>query len=317
MIEVVAPLLNFCQSAIDSSLWPLSKIGYGTKPVAGIWLGLVVGLGLSGAIIGNMNLDQVQAQTSASSSGQKPLIFNQAGLSAEIAEIKRTYSGQLGEYRQADQQFRVAQRQFFQLNTLAALETAVTESRQVMILRDQVLATYLEWLRLELTGATGVNLVHKKLALEKVVELQKATTRHREKVERVEDRFQLAEVMDDFEAWRFLFQPTTTFSVTILRLAKLQAIYDQTQGLYADLRDRVTQPSSSQAAVINQAKITRGLNEAELKLVDIQLAIEQVNHDLDEKLADQEVANITDDLNQIFVLINQSLILLNELVVNL
>lgn len=176
----------------------------------------VVGLLLVGLML--LRPWSVAAQT-------EPITEKQSILN-EIAEVERTYKGQLAEYRQAASQFEIAKGQFEKLNTLASLEVAVQDTRKVMLLRDQVFLTYLKLIELNLLEAEGINLEEKTVALEKTRELQLDFTAHFDLVDRALDRVGVGQAADDFEVLSPQIVSLSNYVSTLLKISKLQTVYD-------------------------------------------------------------------------------------------
>jgi hypothetical protein len=190
-------------------------------------------------LIGLLFISPVFVSAATSPISQKESIVD------EIAEVKRSYKGQLAEYRQANDQFIIAKGQFEKLNTLASLEVAVQDVRKVLSLRDQVLLTYLKLIELELLEADGINLEEKTLALEETKDLQRDFLAHKDLVDNAIDRVAVDQVANDFE----LLSPRVTslsgYASSLLQIGKLQTIYDQSLTLVdaTDPRNLTEEPS--------------------------------------------------------------------------
>lgn len=154
-------------------------------------------------------------------------ISQKASISDEIAEVKRSYKGQLAEYRQANDQYVIAKGQFEQLNTLSSLEVAVQDFRKVMSLRDQVLLTYLKLIELELLEADGINLEEKDIALEETKDLQGDFLAHKDLVDNAIDRVAVNRVADDFQLLSPRILNLSSYASTLLKIGKMQTIFDQ------------------------------------------------------------------------------------------
>lgn len=158
-------------------------------------------------------------------------ISQKQSLLDEIAEVDRTYKGQLAEYRTAADQFNIAKGQFAQLNTLASLEVAVQAGRKALLLRDQVLSTYLKLIELRLFEADGINLEEKALALERAKTLQRDFQAHYDLTNQALDRVALNQVTDDFEVLSPQISSLANYASELLKLGKLQTVYDHALSL--------------------------------------------------------------------------------------
>ncbi|MDH5533219.1 MAG: hypothetical protein OEX81_02190 [Candidatus Pacebacteria bacterium] len=174
-----------------------------------------------------------------------PIISQKESIIDEIAEVRRSYKGQLAEYRQANDQFIIAKGQYEKLNTLASLEVAVQDVRKVLSLRDQVLLSYLKIIELELLEADGINLEEKTIALEETKDLQRDFLAHKDLVDNAIDRVAVNQVADDFELLSPRITSLSSYASALLRVGKLQTIYDQSLTLVeaTDPRNLTDEPS--------------------------------------------------------------------------
>jgi hypothetical protein len=172
-------------------------------------------------------------------------ISQKASISDEISEVRRTYKGQLAEYRQANDQYVIAKGQFQQLNTLASLEVAVQDFRKVLSLRDQVLLTYLKLIELELLEADGINLEEKDVSLEDTKDLQRDFLAHKDLVDNAIDRVAVNQVAADFELLSPRIVNLSNHASSLLKIGKMQTIYDQSVTLVeaTDPRNLTDEPS--------------------------------------------------------------------------
>lgn len=158
-------------------------------------------------------------------------IIEKQSLLDEIAEVERTYRGQLAEYRTAADQFNIAKGQFAKLNTLASLEVAVQDGRKALLLRDQVLLTYLKLIELKLLEADGINLEEKEIALERTRALQRDFQAHYDLTNKALDRVAINQVADDFELLSPRISSLANYASELLKLGKLQTVYDHALSL--------------------------------------------------------------------------------------
>lgn len=162
---------------------------------------------------------------------QVDLISEKKSIIEEIAEVDRTYKGQLAEYRQAADQFNIAKGQFTKLNTLASLEVAVQDGRKALLLRDRVLLTYLKLIELKLLESDGINLEEKTIALDMTKDLQQDFQAHLDLTNNAIDRVAVNQVADDFEILAPKITNLSNYVSTLLRIGKLQTIYDHSLSL--------------------------------------------------------------------------------------
>lgn len=162
---------------------------------------------------------------------QEPIITEKQSLFDEIAEVDRTYKGQLAEYRQAADQFNIAKGQFAKLNTLASLEVAVQDGRKALLLRDQVLLTYLKLIELKLLESDGINLEEKTVALDMTKDLQRDFQAHYDLTVNAIDRVAVNQVADNFEVLAPRITSLANYASALLRIGKLQTVFDHAVSL--------------------------------------------------------------------------------------
>lgn len=162
---------------------------------------------------------------------QVDLIAEKKSIFEEIAEVDRTYKGQLAEYRQAADQFNIAKGQFTKLNTLASLEVAVQDGRKALLLRDRVLLTYLKLIELKLLEADGINLEEKTIALDMTKDLQQDFQAHYDLTNNAIDRVAVNQVADDFQILAPKITNLANYASELLKIGKLQTVYDHALSL--------------------------------------------------------------------------------------
>jgi hypothetical protein len=231
---------------------------------------------------------------------QAPAIVSQDSLARDLAEVQRTYRGQLEEYRLANQQFVVAQQEASQLGTLSSLESAVKATQKVMIIRDQVLSdqvliTYVKMLELELRQAGGVKPSAKDQTLLVLEETTKALTRHLESTKSSVDRQAIAARADDFEALVPLYTFGVDFTRQLLVLAKLRTSYNDAVSIFTTLSTQEMELSS-----LARDERERALDEINLSLADIDSQLDLVDLEMDESLDKAKVSK-SKLLDEIFV----------------
>lgn len=163
-------------------------------------------------------------------------VFEKDELKEDIAEVKRTLNGQLAEYRQSEQDFRILQGQYFQLNTLSSLEAAIQGTRSVQEKRNQVLGTYLALLTLELNNTAGIKLEYREYVITEIEALELALLRHTDQVRTSLDRVAIAKASSDFELTGQKVQQTIAFARSVLQLARYQALFDSTVSVLENIR---------------------------------------------------------------------------------
>lgn len=245
------------------------------------------------------SVSEIEAQT--------PTILGQDVLERDLAEVQRSYRGQLEEYRVAQQQFVVAQQESVQLGTLSSLEAAVKATQKVMIIRDQVLLSYVKILELELRLADGLELSLKDKALLALEETTKSLNRHLDSTRASLDRPAIATRADDFLALEPLYTFSVEFSRELLLLAKLRNSYDTAAGVFNELADQ-----ELELTAIAQEERQRALEEVRLSLVDVDYLLDLTELEFEESLVRGRVRK-NKSLDSIYVELIQLVNFLDEL----
>lgn len=279
--------------------------------VSDIFKQMLVGLavvGISLVFVLDPGLTGAQSVSPSSLVAQQPAIVAQDSLTRDIAETKRSYAGQLEEYRQLNQQFVVARQQFAQLGTLTSLEASVQATQKLMIMRDQVLLTYVRLLELELQASSSIEVGLKDQAVELLSETTKAITQHLESTKTSTDRQSIAERSTQFESIEPLYSFTVDYTKRLLQLGKLRTSYDQALGILSDI------PST----VPNQTELARGerqraLDQIELTLGDADALLRESELEMEEALDKVRIAP-SDTLDDAYVALTQATNFLQEVI---
>lgn len=161
-------------------------------------------------------------------------------LNEQLADLARSYRGQMLEYTVAEKEYLLAVTQYQQLNTLAALEQAVVATRQASLIRDLVLITYMQQLRLHLLQTQGIEVGVKSRTLERIENMITAVQLHHDETQKVADRVQLQTVTDAFQVIVPEYEKLALFSVGIIELGRLQNAHDQTKAVFEFISDADT-----------------------------------------------------------------------------
>lgn len=241
-----------------------------------------------------------------------PPISQKESIVNDIAEVKRTYKGQLAEYRQANDQFVIAKAQFEKLNTLASLEVAVQDIRKVLSIRDHVLLTYLKLIELELIESNGINLEEKTIALEQTKDLQGDFLAHKDLVDNAIDRVAINKVTDDFELLAPRITSLSSYVSTLLKVGKLQTIYDQTVTLVDSTDPRNMEGEAS----LKQNEMIRAHNEITNLMTGLEVSFNSVWDGIKESRLKNKPTEMTKLNATIYAGLSQVLTFLEEVLLN-
>jgi hypothetical protein len=239
-----------------------------------------------------------------------PAITEKKSIVNEIAEVRRTYKGQLAEYRTAESKFTITKTQFEQLGTLASLEVAVQDTREVMFLRNQALLTYLKLMELELLEADGINLEEKNIALDGTRTLQKSFTTHQASVKKAVNRVAVGLAADDFEILAPQVAVLSKYVADLLRVGQLQTIYDQSVTLVAETDPQ--DAGADQSLKLNEkirahAEIKKLMSEVGFDLKFIWDEIREARFDGKPSKIDREISSVYAGLSQTLAFLEEIL----------
>lgn len=199
-------------------------------------------------------------------------------LDDQLLDLAKTYRGQLTEYQQAEKQYELAIAQYQQLNTLAALETAVNATQQLLLVRDQVLITYLRQVRIYLIDTEGINIDVKNRTIDRLDILLELLTQHIRQVERVEDRLQVQEALFEFELFREEYLSATIYAKRLIQFGRLRTANDQTEEVF-----QVVQAIDvSDLSNLRQQQRTRSLQETERHMEKVNMLFQELFLEIEE-----------------------------------
>jgi hypothetical protein len=218
----------------------------------------------------------------------------------DLAEVKRSYRGQLAEYRTLHQQFVVARQEFQQLGTLSSLEAAVQATQKVLVMRDTVLLSYLKTLEYETRLAEALEPELKESSLFVLSETQKSITRHLEDTQASSDRAAVQRRAVEFESIEELYAFTVGFSKQLLQLGKLRSSQQLAENILADLPIELATQNELQKAVRRRSldQITQGLEGSNASLDEVELVLE-------ESLADASIENTSDLFEEVYAILQR------------
>ena len=197
---------------------------------------------------------------------------------AQKEGLLKTFKAQVISYQESYKRFALAKEQFEKLQTLKSLNEALEATRQVAILRDQVLKTYIELLHLELTQREPSLAKDKRIkAIQTAIELIKKLEAHSSQLENLISRKELYQALADYDE---LFQEVVNFSYQakfILKTDKLFAFYKQLEYLKRAVAKQGQQMIGNDK--LKLVEFQRGLDEVEKELGQIRSAFNKVEEE--------------------------------------
>jgi hypothetical protein len=220
----------------------------------------IVSIFLAGVLVSGAAFHQVSAQEEPVE--QAPV----AEIIAPVATLEEQYRQQLLDYQAAERLFTVAKGDYQQLGTLASLDKAVMATKAVYAARHQVLITYLELVRRDLSNALGIEEDRKAQALDQQSTLLAALQTNHEQAQQADDRFELRPVASSFDTISLDFQSSVYMSQSLLAIGRLQNLHDQIKVLIEEIDGVTEQEKNEMLLSLTQAQ--ESLDKAKQRLVE-------------------------------------------------
>lgn len=166
-------------------------------------------------------------------------VYEKESFSKDIRQLKIQYRGELEEYRNLENLYLIAKKQYRELGTLASLEDAVQKTQEAMILRDRVLRTYLRLLRLRLLSQPGINLSAKKETEQSLLSALNNIEQHQSLFDESLDKPQINEISEEFETLIDQIEEAAYQALVVMAIGELQTIHDQAIVLEADMEAEI------------------------------------------------------------------------------
>lgn len=237
-------------------------------------------------------------------------VIQKERLDAEIEALSQTYRGQLNEYRLAEREFQIARDQYRQLQTLASINQVTEAARKVLQLRNQVISTYFELLRIRLVAAEGIDLELKASAVKRLEEQRTWLQENKEELVAASDREEFNALADQFGEQIETLTAVSQEATAILAVGQLQAVFDKLSLLADDVRP--LEASQSTAAT------SRSMRETTAMVGQLRTQFQTTWGELERALRDERIdffsTNLTDTLNPAYANLNRLAAFLEELI---
>jgi hypothetical protein len=196
------------------------------------------------------------------------VIWQRERLDVEIAELQRSYQGQLEEYLYKDKLFRIAYDQYKELQTLAAIEDMVIKGRELGLIRGQVLLSYLNLLRLKLIATEGIEIALKEHYLNRLETTLAYITDHQQVLTAATDRDRLSQALTQFSLDQRQVGNLANEVLVLLSVGNLQMIHDKSIVLKRDVDSYLLEQGKTEIANVERAsnETDRSLSSAKMKL---------------------------------------------------
>jgi hypothetical protein len=171
-----------------------------------------------------------------------------------IEQLRILYRDQVEAYRNSEKNYSIAKANYFQVQTLAALEEAVQATKKVMIDRSAVMITYLELIDSVLIETNGIELNLKNQSHTELIGLIQLLKIHQENIQVSNDRNAMAILSDDFEPIAESYQSAVYKTLSLIRIGKIQEVRDKAEIIEADIQQFHLSQDVSEATILRRAR---------------------------------------------------------------
>lgn len=227
---------------------------------------------------------------------------------------QQLYREQIGSYRDAERTFEISKEQYFQLQTLAALEQAVSGTRNVLLARSKVLISYLEILHTELSLQHGINLQEKEDVLGRLEAQLEYLKAHQDQVLLANDREAVLAVVTGFKQNQIAIEDAVYRARTLIAVGKVQTVNDKARALLEDIK---TEHAKEEVTSLVASKRDRAYAETQRHIDQTESAIIEIMQEdyarNTKSFNKSRFSQLTDMLTDPYVTAQKSLEFLEEL----
>lgn len=273
-------------------------------------LALIVGL-----TFGNLAFAQDNLTQENSADETTPQVFTKQRETQRIQELRNLYRDLVEVYRTSQRQYLVSKTNYEQVQTLSALEEAVSATRTVMNDRLNVMVTYTELIDAVLVETNGIELDLKDQTHAELTGMINLLKIHQENVILSKDRQAMAILSDDFEPIAAEFESLVYKTISLIRIGKIQEVHDKAEIIEQDI---ISQHEQENVSALTTSKRERAYSEIERNFDDVNASLAIINEDFLEARRDGFkrgfYENVLQDLSPIYIKISRSLDNLSELI---
>jgi len=233
---------------------------------------------------------------------QTPIRQQTAADQQQFAKLQQSYQQQLLDYREKERLYFLSEKQYRQLQTLAALDDFIQTAQQLFIARNQALSTYGQILATVLTDTHGLDLSQKKLALLLLTETNRQIDGLNQNQKTPGTKETVAENYQQFNELADDIETVFNYGLGLIKLGRLRNVADQMTAILPKVNERINERNSGYLLAEKQ----RNLKEISQQLADIQTDIKQLqknrlNLDGDNpRFNRQNLQILQQDLNKIY-----------------
>ena len=262
---------------------------------------------------------QEEASQEAVATSEGELILSETLIkereTARIQELRILYRDQVEVYRNSEKAFAIAKTNYQNVQTLSALEEAVTAGKTVFTDRSRVMITYLELLDAVLIETNGIELDLKDQSHTELFGLINALKIHQDAIIVSRDRQELATLADDFEPIATSYQSAVYKALSLVRIGKIQEVHDKSKIIKIDI---VSEHDAQEVGPVTTARRERAYAEIERNFDTVNGSLVKLNGLFLEAKRDgfsrSFYERILKDLGPVYAQISRSMDHLGELI---
>lgn len=262
--------------------------------------------------------DEVVATSEAQPTSSEALISETLIKEREtqrIQELRILYRDQVEVYRNSEKAFSIAKTNYQNVQTLAALEEAVTASKTVMMDRSRVMITYLELVDAVLIETNGIELDLKNQSHTELFGLINALRIHQDTIAVSKDRQEIAVLANEFEPIATSYQSSVYKALSLIRIGKIQEVHDKSRIIELDI---ISEHESQEVNAVTTARRERAYAEIERNFDTVNNNLIKLNGLFQEAKRDgfsrSFYERILRDLSPVYAQISRSIDHLEELI---
>jgi len=173
-----------------------------------------------------------------------------------LLTLREQYAGQFREYVQAEREAQLAISQFNQLQTLESLNTSIDATKDFLVIRDQVLITYLELIRTNVVNTLGIPVAQKELLNNDLLLIGQELENHMLQAQAITAKEDLVPVLVAFEPVAQQFTGIVEVSQNWMLYGRVRIAFDKTSSLFEFVKTELAQQDVSE---LEKARLDRDL----------------------------------------------------------
>lgn len=191
-----------------------------------------------------------------------------------LPTLRSKYLAFIQQYRDQEQRYIRAKSQYQQLQTLASQEEVIRETRQLLTIRADIYATYLDILDEELNQALGIPIEKKNSQRVSISLLNDKVAIHRTNVQTITDRFAMDQEVDRFSASVDELHNTAAATYSMIKIGQMQIAIDKLKLVTAEVRTYVF---NQDLPANTAAEKTRGFNEIDRVTAQLEINFKTIS----------------------------------------